>query len=118
MTYDPSRVRDGGILRRNDQSSSRTLVILVHGWRQDNTQWLPLINLAGADPKFEGCDFYLFGYHREFRFSTTLEQLGSALSNSIDLHAKGYDRIVMIGYSVGGLIVRAAFVGLYAPDPA
>jgi pimeloyl-ACP methyl ester carboxylesterase len=110
MSYDLAKIDAGGLIHRGDDAPTRTLIVLVHGWRLNNNQWRPLIELAAADAQFATCDFYIFSFRRGSKWSAGLEQLGAALASSIDLHAGKYGRIILVGYSIGGLIVRTGFL--------
>jgi pimeloyl-ACP methyl ester carboxylesterase len=112
--YDLRMVAGGGLIERidRDPAGPRTLIVGIHGWRGDNKQWLPLLRAAGLDSDFRGCDFYLFSYARGLRSQTSLERYGAAVISEVDIldRTRDYDRVILLGYSVGGLIARSAFV--------
>jgi pimeloyl-ACP methyl ester carboxylesterase len=109
MAYDLSQLHVGKLLMRRRNMPARTLIVLVHSLRRNNEQWRRLLELAGTDEAFAECDFYLFAYDQRRRAKVSLGRLGAALSDTIDLQSQ-YERIILVGYSLGGLIVRAAFV--------
>ncbi len=111
---DIALIRQGGLVRQHNSLHPRHLIVLVHALRLDNTQWVPFLNLAKDDPTFAACDFYLYGYPRGFRQKSSIEDIAGVLANNIDVrvgrNGSEYDRVTLIGYSVGGLIVRSAYL--------
>jgi pimeloyl-ACP methyl ester carboxylesterase len=110
MPYDLSKLASGGIIRRDPDQQGDTLIVLVHGFRLNSLQWQPLLDLASRDTDFQACDFLVFSYATGIRTRQRLEGLGQVLSDSVELHHEGYQQIVLIGYSLGGLIVRSALL--------
>jgi pimeloyl-ACP methyl ester carboxylesterase len=110
MPYDSFRLSAGGILRRDADHQGDTLIVLVHGFRKNSLQWESLLAVAGHDPDFQGCDLLVFKYSTGIRSRERLQTLGQVLSDSVELHHGGYKHIVLIGYSLGGLIVRSALL--------
>ena len=110
MPYDASKLLSGGIIKRDANRQGDTLVVLVHGSRRNSLQWQSLLAIAGRDPDFDGCDLLVFKYLTGMRSRERLQTLGQVLSDSVELYHEGYKRIVLIGYSLGGLIVRSALL--------
>ena len=88
-----------------------TLAVFVHGFRGDvKSSWESLIPLMEGDDKFSA-DVALWGYPSGvFKRTPSVWQAAEQLQTELRVRAPDYDAIVLIGHSLGGLLVRALVV--------
>jgi hypothetical protein len=101
------------IEQRPDNTS---IAIFVHGFTGDYLQtWGKLPELLQTDPSLDQYDFLFWGYPSSlFRKNEDLGTTGKLLKTEIDHlpkpYDKPYDKIVLIGHSMGGLVIRSYIV--------
>jgi pimeloyl-ACP methyl ester carboxylesterase len=87
-------------------------ILFVHGLGGDRTTWGNFKNLIDEDERLEYAS-YFYEYptgiirlpliQQEYG---TMHELSDGLSTYIDVVLKSYDEIVLVGHSLGGLIIR------------
>jgi pimeloyl-ACP methyl ester carboxylesterase len=88
------------------------IAIFVHGFTGDYLKtWGKLPELLQADPSLYEYDFLFWGYpSRLFRKNEDVGTTGKHLKTEIDYLSKPYNKIVLIGHSMGGLVIRSYIV--------
>lgn len=95
---------------------ANVLIVFVHGiggdgtttWRSEKAYWPELVK---ADPVFAGSDVYVYDYESSaVGSSPSIAELARNLRDNLNLpsgaNISSYDKIVFIGHSLGGLIIR------------
>jgi pimeloyl-ACP methyl ester carboxylesterase len=91
-------------------------VVFVHGTVSSPVRWAEMINRLEADPVIRRrCQFWFFSYHSSNPIAYSSLQLRRALTEAVTaLDPRGRDpalqRMVLIGHSQGGLLVKMAVV--------
>ena len=109
-TYDLTDIRQAELRQRKGDTPRDTLIVLAHGWRGDNTQWISLLRQMGRDDAFAACDVRFFSYRGNPWQLAGLQSYGNVLSGELELDSAAYARVILVGFSAGGLIVRSAFL--------
>lgn len=91
------------------QPENTHLAIFVHGFTGDYLEtWGKLPQLLQDDPSLDSYDFLFWGYPTKLFFpSETIETVGEHLKTEIKFPQKPYTKIVLIGHSMGGLVIRS-----------
>jgi hypothetical protein len=87
------------------------LVVIVHGWINGPQDMEPVANVVGDQEGFQRHAIYLWGYESN-RFSNKDPRgLADDLASKIaELHQKTKGEIILIGHSLGGLLLRRALI--------
>jgi pimeloyl-ACP methyl ester carboxylesterase len=91
-------------------------VVFVHGTVSSPVRWAEMLNRLEADPAIRrACQFWFFSYHSANPIAYSSLQLRRALTDAVAaLDPRGRDpalqRMVLIGHSQGGLLVKMAVV--------
>jgi pimeloyl-ACP methyl ester carboxylesterase len=94
------------IVRLQPFDAKRTPVIFIHGLASGPLFWTPLINNLVADPEIRRrYQFWVFWYPTGYPFPYSALQLREELDN-IRKAFPDSKRVVLIGHSLGGLVVR------------
>jgi len=111
-----------GILHLIPGRATQTLVLFVHGYTGDHyVTWgnTPFLMLDDAD--FQGVDLCFLGYGASVSGCAALGMyLSTVLHRATRGHAPfqyGYERVVLVAHSLGGLGVRAALLHLSRSNP-
>src|SRR6184192_689240 len=102
--------------------AERLLVVLVPGMYQDSSSWRSLIERLQRDiPELAPARADWVPFDRPLKTMSRLQMraLGSDLEAHIDAkwHQNGSTKVILIGHSVGGLLVRQAYLLASAADP-
>lgn len=100
-------------IRRN--GDSRAMVVLLHGWYDASERYNDLIDaIMALEPN---ADLYLPGYREGFARNENPFQIASEVETIIHeryeerkLSGRPYEYILLIGYSLGALLLRKAYV--------
>jgi tetratricopeptide (TPR) repeat protein len=92
--------------------TNTSIAIFVHGFRGEYVAtWGKLPELLQKDPDLDSYDFLFWGYPSKlFSAGEKIGTMGQHLKIEIDLLPKTYNRIILIGYSMGGLVIRSYIV--------
>lgn len=94
-----------------------TKVIFVHGLNGDlNKTWGKFPQLLENDEELDceiGSYGYDFAYIPFFGESLSIQTLANGLSTQIKHRCKESDEIILVGHSLGGLIIRRFLLNLY-----
>lgn len=96
---------------REPPSEPRGLVVLVHGWRGSKEQMREIAEIIGGMPKYRRFGIFLWDYpaprlsNRDPR--TYAQELRIQLD---DIHEQCGGEVVLVGHSIGGLLVRSAWL--------
>src|SRR5882762_4472723 len=90
---------------------TKPLLLFIHGLGGDpQDTWGKFDALIKQDVELgKRIETGLFGYptHRwPFRRSLKIQDISKALKTEIDIRYKGYDRIVLVCHSLGGLVAK------------
>lgn len=91
-----------------ERSQRGPVVVLVHGWRRGNSFWTPFLALATTDEAFSDTTFHVFPYRAGFFNRQSLDGLGATLRSDLVRFAER--EIHLVGFGIGALIVRAAYL--------
>ena len=102
------------------------LIVLVPGLSDDFTHWRPLVDRLRREPALEGTRWKPWNHNGRPLSVITAARLAERLKADIDEQwiAHGpFDEIVLVGHSLGGLLVRCAYLlacdaGAVRPEPA
>lgn len=101
------------------------LIVVVPGIAQTTRSWRPLLDRLMQEPETDGAEWLLWDHRLRLWSTSDMKSLAIELRASIEerwVRAGGFDEIRLIGHSLGGLLVRQAFLlgsGAYPerPDP-
>lgn len=102
---------------RKDLSRDQ-LIIFVHGFNSSNdTAWGQFPSLLTEDGNFEDFNIVLYGYRTKFCSAVESiqdegEHLASFLHDIFENKSLKHNRIVLVGHSMGGLVVLRALLSL------
>jgi pimeloyl-ACP methyl ester carboxylesterase len=107
-----------------DPQRPRRLIVLVPGFYGKCSSWEPLRKRLAAEPGFgpDEAHWLLFDHNATARTIGTVENLARQLHGRIEaewIRANGFDEVILVGHSMGGLIVRQAYLlgaGALAPE--
>lgn len=93
----------------------RRLVVLVPGFRGRLSTWQPLVERVRSEPSFSDKETQWLPYEHRVHIATTrsLDSIARDLSARIAgewLAAGGFDEVMLIGHSMGGLIARQCYL--------
>ena len=95
------------------QNSNNTrIAIFVHGFTCDYLKtWGKLPDLLQADASLDQYDFFFWGYpSRLFGQNENIGSTGKYLKSNIDYRLNRYQDVVLIGHSMGGLVIRSYII--------
>lgn len=94
--------------------STKRLVVVVPGMGSDLSSWTDLLTRLKTEPELADNVTWLQARHNARLTSfERIETLARNLSADIDVawrNANGFDEVLLLGHSVGGLIVRQAYL--------
>src|SRR5262249_39863915 len=95
---------------RNPANTS--IAIFVHGFTGEYVAtWGKLPELLQKDTDLDSYDFLFWGYPSKFfGANENIGTTGQHLKTEIDYLPKTYKRIILIGHSMGGLVIRSYIV--------
>jgi hypothetical protein len=101
-----------------------TPVVLVHGLWAGPSCWRPMIEALAADPEIDGgFQFWTFGYptanpipYSAYLLRRDLDKVRGRLDP--DRTDPAFDRMVLVGHSMGGLLVKMVAARFAALNPA
>ncbi len=109
-----------------ESENANNVLLFIHGFSGEAASTFGEIpNLLMADKRFDGWDMFPLGYSENVSPDMGKEVWGSLediarvsdfLSTSIKHKYEKYDRVALVGYSLGGLIVQRAIVDLDAEN--
>lgn len=109
----PDRLRERrGIYLAEPYQPGKVLVLFVHGLRSSPATWLALFRELHADPRLrEGCQFGFYFYpsgDMYLKAAADLRRDLARLREEVDPQRRdaAFDRMVIVGHSMGGLIGR------------
>ncbi len=91
----------------------RRLVVIVPAIRGRVSSWEPLLARLKAAPQLRHASWVRWDHGQGVRSSVSARKIALSLCARVDAEwakAGGYDDVVLIGHSLGGLIVRQAFL--------
>lgn len=88
------------------------LIVLIHGWLLADKDLDPLKNLMELDPEFDGSKVVIFSYNASLFSNERLEDIGEELNLFLEAKFQSsiYNKISIVGHSIGGLIARKAYL--------
>jgi pimeloyl-ACP methyl ester carboxylesterase len=87
------------------------LVVIVHGWVNGPQDMEPVASVVGDQEGFQRHAIYLWGYESNRFSNKDPGGLADDLASKIaELHQKTKGEIILIGHSLGGLLLRRAFI--------
>lgn len=104
--------------------SKRTLVVYVPAINTTTDAWSPLVSRLRRDPGLSNCEWKPWDHNCKFLSFGSAMAAASRLRDSIDaewVSKKGYQEIILVGHSLGGLLLRQAYLlasGQYENEPA
>lgn len=93
-------------LSRVDRVGESTLLIGVHGFRSEGYEWVQPLQTLDDDAN----QVYFFRWDWARCPSAAAADLDAAISNVLDAHP-GITRVVLVGHSLGGLVVAETTYG-------
>ena len=95
-----------------NRPGARTRIVFVHGFSgTPQTTWGDLPDLVYDDPDLPSLRVTNWGYKTGiFRKCTGIKDIADLLITRLCESAKSYDQIILVGHSIGGLIVLKALV--------
>jgi hypothetical protein len=104
---------------KDGEARQRKLFVFVHGYSSSSTVWAELPRLMTSDRQFDPYDVYLFGYPTQIcRNPEGIRHQGALLKSFLATTAPGYDAVVLVGHSMGGLVILSALLGVERDSPA
>jgi pimeloyl-ACP methyl ester carboxylesterase len=91
----------------------RRLVVLVPGFNGYSSKWKDLRVRLDQEREFVGAEWLEFNHHTRRRVFGSLEQLAQQLDGLISaywIEKGGFDEVILVGHSIGGLIVRQTYL--------
>lgn len=99
----------------------RTTVVFVHGFTGDDATWNDFPKLLRSDPELRDYDFHFWAYPTElnptylvtkFFWSDdpAITTIGQSLRTYLTAHAEDADRIMLVGHSMGGLVIQTFII--------
>ena len=108
--------------RREDIHNDR-LIILVHGFNSSNeTAWRKFPSLLLGDDDLKNFNIFLYGYRTKLCIETdSIREEGKLLASFLHETIRGdhpkYKRVVLVGHSMGGLVILQALLTLELHHP-
>jgi pimeloyl-ACP methyl ester carboxylesterase len=92
----------------------KTTVVFVHGFVSSPACWDPFFKVLVNDHELrnKGYSFTRFQYATEFlqwnptKRIPSIHDCGSGLGVFIDTECRGYDQLILVGHSMGGLVIQ------------
>ena len=129
--HDLSGLLEGGLASQQNGlvlprpfEPGRIPVVLVHGTASSPTYWADLLNTLGGDPAIRArYQFWLFFYNSGNPIAYTAGSLRKELTDFVERHDPdsldpALQRMVLVGHSQGGLLVRMMGVTISADQAA
>src|SRR5436305_195741 len=95
-------------------SATRRLIVLVPAFNQTTALWTAMRRrLATEIPEFANARWLCIDHYQKPWSRGRLDDIAHSVRDRIDeewAKAKDYDEIVLIGHSVGGVLVRQAYL--------
>ena len=100
-----------------EDSHRDKLIVFVHGFNSSNaTAWGEFPSLMQKDERFEDFNLVLYGYPTKCGSVDSIREEGSSLASFLNDILEGnrpnYSRIILVGHSMGGLVVMNALLNL------
>jgi len=108
-------LKAGSVFYRDEEGNpAGRLIVLVHGFRSDAVRFHGLCNAIIADEDFADCDILPIRYDKQsgLTANTDPDTLAEGISSQIDVlvRQRDYQRLLVLGWSVGGVLTRAAIL--------
>jgi len=102
-----------------EDNARQHLLVLVHGFNSSITAaWGDLPALVKEDPEFAGYNILLFGYPTEVCGQVAdIGRSGELLSSYLKDVAPDYDAVLLVGHSMGGLVILNGLLTLEQDAP-
>jgi pimeloyl-ACP methyl ester carboxylesterase len=96
------------------ESSNKRLIVLVHGFNSSQTMaWGDFPALLTGDPAFNGFNIARFGYSTAgCRERNDIRDVGEHFATFLRNNLPQYDSAVLVGHSMGGLVILNALLAL------
>jgi len=92
----------------------RRLVVIAPGIRGGTSRWHPLLTRLRAEPSLsEDTEWLTWDHHRSYLSRVRAHRIAVSLAAEIHaawVKAGGFEEIILVGHSFGGLLVKQAFV--------
>ena len=88
------------------------LIVLIHGWLLEDKDLNPLKNLMELDSEFDESNVVIFSYNASLFSNERLEDIAEELNLFLETKFQSsiYDKISIVGHSIGGLLARKAYL--------
>ena len=100
--------------------TSRRLVVVVPAWMGDPAKWTPLVERLRAEHELEGSDWLIWDYSYGPVSRASAKRIAHSLGASIHqkwVESGGYDEILVLAHSFGGLLARQAYLLACKQEP-
>lgn len=110
----------GTMLATTAERVGRLGLVMVHGILSTPAIWNPLRDLLADDPDLGFVDPLAFGYHTGlFRLNPTrvfpsINVIADSLKEYLATEAEGYERLMLLAHSQGGLVVQRCLTRMLA----
>ena len=105
---DPIAKKEKELFINNPKNKDENIVIFLHGFRGNYiSTWGDLATLLEKDKNTKECDFLFLGYPSGFFKNLKIESIANFLETRIKVLNKSYKNIILIGHSMGGLVIRS-----------
>ncbi len=105
---------------RSGAAAAKRLVVVVPGITGNVDDWIPLLSRLKKEPALDGTVWLAWAHGARWYSGSTLHKVANRLKSRIDglwtIH-QGFDEIILIGHSTGGLLVRDAYLLAAGMDP-
>ena len=97
----------------------KNLLVFVHGFNSNKkSAWGQFPELLEGDPEFDGYNIHLFGYPtKACRQVSDIRDQGEYLASFLKEMVPGYRSTVLVGHSMGGLVILQALLTLERAKP-
>jgi len=97
------------------EENRRNLLVFVHGFNSSmDTAWGNFPNLVKTDDAFKDFNILLYGYPtRICGQPTDIKHVGEGLASYLASTAQNYDDVILVGHSMGGLVILNALLTLH-----
>src|SRR5262249_3466773 len=117
--YSLAGTRKEGLRQWDRQDASRKqLIVFVHGFNSSKDQaWGQLLTLLLNDPDFSDFNFHRFGYPTKILGQVSdIQDQGELLASFLRETLPDYRSTVLVGHSMGGLVIMHALLSLEGQD--